>query len=74
MPFLLTLSSLFQTQNPKLLAGVGQGHLAQERSTDVAELEVLRQREAAERKTRALQRGHRCEVESSHAWVSILAL
>nr|XP_017524102.2 protein timeless homolog isoform X5 [Manis javanica] len=53
------ISLMFRDQNPKLLAGVGQGHLAQERSTDVAELEVLRQREAAERKTRALQRGHR---------------
>lgn len=33
--------------------------MAQERRTDVAELEVLRQREMAEKKTRALQRGNR---------------
>uniref|UniRef100_A0A8C0XAH1 Protein timeless n=1 Tax=Castor canadensis TaxID=51338 RepID=A0A8C0XAH1_CASCN len=45
--------------NPEQLAGVGQGHLAQERSMDVAELEMLRQREMAEKKTRALQRGNR---------------
>ncbi|KAK2492151.1 hypothetical protein MC885_010070 [Smutsia gigantea] len=53
------ISLMFRDQNPEQLAGVGQGRLAQERSTDVAELEALRQREAAERKTRALQRGHR---------------
>uniref|UniRef100_A0A8C9AUM7 Timeless circadian regulator n=1 Tax=Prolemur simus TaxID=1328070 RepID=A0A8C9AUM7_PROSS len=45
--------------NPEQLAGAGQGRLAQERSTDVAELEVLRQQEMAEKKTRALQRGNR---------------
>ena len=33
--------------------------MAQERSTDVAELEVLRQREMAEKRARALQRGNR---------------
>ncbi|XP_064140122.1 protein timeless homolog isoform X2 [Loxodonta africana] len=53
------ISLMFRDQNPEQLAGVGQGHLAQERSTDVAELEVLRQREMAEKKTRALQRGNR---------------
>ncbi|KAG8510249.1 Protein timeless [Galemys pyrenaicus] len=53
------ISLMFRDQNPEQLAGVGQGRLAQERSTDVAELEVLRQREMAERKTRALQRGNR---------------
>uniref|UniRef100_A0A452URM1 Timeless circadian regulator n=1 Tax=Ursus maritimus TaxID=29073 RepID=A0A452URM1_URSMA len=53
------VSLMFRDQNPEQLAGVGQGRLAQERSTDVAELEVLRQREMAEKKTRALQRGNR---------------
>ncbi|XP_047405854.1 protein timeless homolog [Sciurus carolinensis] len=53
------VSLMFRDQNPEQLAGVGQGHLTQERSTDVAELEVLRQREIAEKKTRALQRGNR---------------
>ncbi|XP_037370906.1 protein timeless homolog isoform X2 [Talpa occidentalis] len=53
------ISLMFRDQNPEQLAGVGQGRLAQERSADVAELEVLRQREMAERKTRALQRGNR---------------
>lgn len=55
----LTLPSLFQIQKPEQLAGVGQGRLAQERSTDLAELEVLRQREVAEKRARALQRGNR---------------
>ncbi|XP_037703014.1 protein timeless homolog isoform X2 [Choloepus didactylus] len=53
------ISLMFRDQNPEQLAGVGQGRLAQERSTDVAELEVLRQRELAEKKNRALQRGNR---------------
>lgn len=53
------VSLMFRDQNPEQLAGVGQGRLAQERSTDVAELEVLRQREMAEKRTRALQRGNR---------------
>ncbi|XP_006859499.1 PREDICTED: protein timeless homolog [Chrysochloris asiatica] len=53
------ISLMFRDQNPEQLAGVGQGHLAQERSTDVAELEVLRQREMAEKKTRTLQRSNR---------------
>ncbi|XP_012508215.1 PREDICTED: protein timeless homolog [Propithecus coquereli] len=53
------ISLMFRDQNPEQLAGVGQGRLAQERSTDVAELEVLRQREMAEKKTRALQRSNR---------------
>ncbi|EQB77782.1 protein timeless-like protein [Camelus ferus] len=53
------ISLMFRDQHPEQLAGVGQGRLAQERSTDVAELEVLRQREMAEKRTRALQRGNR---------------
>nr|XP_058163942.1 protein timeless homolog isoform X2 [Dasypus novemcinctus] len=53
------ISLMFRDQNPEQLAGVGQGRLAHERSTDVAELEALRQRELAEKKTRALQRGNR---------------
>ncbi|XP_029338684.1 protein timeless homolog isoform X3 [Mus caroli] len=53
------ISLMFRDQTPEQLAGVGQGRLAQERSTDVAELEVLRQREMAEKRARALQRGNR---------------
>ncbi|XP_072828720.1 protein timeless homolog isoform X1 [Vicugna pacos] len=53
------ISLMFRDQHPEQLAGVGQGRLAQERSTDVAELAVLRQREMAEKRTRALQRGNR---------------
>lgn len=60
-------SSLFLIQNPEQLAGVGQGRLAQERSTDMAELEVLRQREMAEKRTRALQRSNRWVAEHSAA-------
>lgn len=55
----LILPSSSQIQNPEQLARTGQGRLAQERSTDVAELEVLRQREMAEKRTRALQRSNR---------------
>ncbi|KAM6153293.1 protein timeless homolog isoform 2-T2 [Erethizon dorsatum] len=53
------ISLMFRDQNPEQLARVGQGRLAQERSTDVAELEMLRQREMAEKRARALQRGNR---------------
>nr|XP_015861383.1 protein timeless homolog [Peromyscus maniculatus bairdii]XP_042119249.1 protein timeless homolog [Peromyscus maniculatus bairdii] len=53
------VSLMFRDQNPEQLARTGQGRLAQERSTDVAELEVLRQREMAEKRTRALQRSNR---------------
>ncbi|XP_010642972.1 protein timeless homolog [Fukomys damarensis] len=53
------ISLMFRDQNPEQLGRVGQGRLAQERSTDVAELEMLRQREMAEKKARALQRGNR---------------
>ncbi|XP_013014899.2 protein timeless homolog [Cavia porcellus] len=53
------ISLMFRDQNPEQLARVGQGRLAQERSADVAELEMLRQREMAEKKARALQRGNR---------------
>ncbi|XP_051026494.1 protein timeless homolog [Acomys russatus] len=53
------VSLMFRDQNPEQLAGVGQGRSAQERSTDVAELEVLRQREMAEKRTRVFQRGNR---------------
>ncbi|XP_004861350.1 protein timeless homolog [Heterocephalus glaber] len=53
------ISLMFRDQNSEQLARVGQGRLAQERSTDVAELEMLRQQEMAEKKARALQRGNR---------------
>ncbi|CAH6778542.1 Timeless [Phodopus roborovskii] len=53
------VSLMFRDQKPEQLAGVGQGRLAQERSADVAELAVLRQREMAEKRSRTLQRGNR---------------
>lgn len=53
------ISLMFRDQNPEQLARVGQGRLAQEWNADVAELELLRQREMAEKKARALQRGNR---------------
>ncbi|XP_023563143.1 protein timeless homolog isoform X2 [Octodon degus] len=53
------ISLMFRDQTPEQLARVGQGRLAQERNADVAELELLRQREMAEKKARALQRGNR---------------
>ncbi|XP_066225884.1 protein timeless homolog isoform X2 [Saccopteryx leptura] len=53
------ISLMFRDQNPEQLAGVGQGRLAQEQSRDVAELAALRQREMAEKRARALQRGNR---------------
>uniref|UniRef100_A0A8C3VYZ2 Timeless circadian regulator n=1 Tax=Catagonus wagneri TaxID=51154 RepID=A0A8C3VYZ2_9CETA len=53
------ISLMFRDQNPEQLAGLGQGRLTQERRADMAELEALRQREMAEKKTRAFQRGNR---------------
>ncbi|XP_061471174.1 protein timeless homolog isoform X2 [Rhineura floridana] len=53
------ISLMFQNQNPEQLAATGQARLAKERGTDMAELEALRQKELAEKKSRILQRSSR---------------
>ncbi|XP_068777323.1 protein timeless homolog isoform X3 [Struthio camelus] len=53
------ISLMFRDQNPEQLAAVGQGRSAAERGEDTEELETLRQRELAERRSRALQRPSR---------------
>ncbi|XP_070596659.1 protein timeless homolog [Erythrolamprus reginae] len=53
------ISLMFRDQNPELLAATGQTRSAKEQSVDVAELEVLRQKEQAEKKTRVFQRSSR---------------
>ncbi|KAJ6658106.1 hypothetical protein lerEdw1_001582 [Lerista edwardsae] len=53
------ISLMFRDQNPEQLAATGQARSAKERGTDVTELEALRQRELAEKKSRGLQRSSR---------------
>ncbi|XP_075757982.1 protein timeless homolog isoform X2 [Pelodiscus sinensis] len=53
------VSLMFRDQDPEQLAAVGQSRLAKEQAADMRELELLRQREMAERKSRVLQRGSR---------------
>uniref|UniRef100_K7E5S0 Timeless N-terminal domain-containing protein n=1 Tax=Monodelphis domestica TaxID=13616 RepID=K7E5S0_MONDO len=53
------VSLVFRDQNPEQLAAAGQARSAREQGADTAELEVLRQRETAEKKSRALQRSSR---------------
>ncbi|XP_026573204.1 protein timeless homolog [Pseudonaja textilis] len=53
------ISLMFRDQNPELLAATGQTRSAKEQSMDVAELEVLRQKEQAEKKNRVFQRSSR---------------
>ncbi|XP_036615919.1 protein timeless homolog [Trichosurus vulpecula] len=53
------VSLMFRDQNPEQLAVAGQARSAREQGADVAELEILRQRETAEKKSRALQRSSR---------------
>ncbi|XP_054833022.1 protein timeless homolog isoform X2 [Eublepharis macularius] len=53
------ISLMFRDQNPEQLAATGQTRSARERGTDMAELEVLRQKELAEKKSRILQRSSR---------------
>ncbi|NWJ00086.1 TIM protein, partial [Crypturellus undulatus] len=50
------ISLMFRDQDPEELAAVGQGRAGAERGQDAQELDALRQRELAERKSRALQR------------------
>uniref|UniRef100_A0A670HYE6 Timeless circadian regulator n=1 Tax=Podarcis muralis TaxID=64176 RepID=A0A670HYE6_PODMU len=53
------ISLMFRDQNPEQLAATGQARSAKEQSADAAELEHLRQKELAERKSRVLQRSSR---------------
>uniref|UniRef100_A0A8C3SK14 Timeless N-terminal domain-containing protein n=1 Tax=Chelydra serpentina TaxID=8475 RepID=A0A8C3SK14_CHESE len=52
-------TSLLSQQDPEQLAATGQTRPVKEQATDVRDLELLRQRELAERKSRAFQRGSR---------------
>nr|XP_056709954.1 protein timeless homolog [Euleptes europaea] len=53
------ISLMFRDQNPEQLAATGQTRSAKEHGADMAELELLRQKELAERKGRILQRSSR---------------
>ncbi|XP_060128020.1 protein timeless homolog [Zootoca vivipara] len=53
------ISLMFRDQNPVQLAATGQARSAKEQGADTAELEHLRQKELAERKSRVLQRSSR---------------
>ncbi|XP_044277891.1 protein timeless homolog isoform X2 [Varanus komodoensis] len=53
------ISLMFRDQKPEQLAATGQGCSAKDRVADVAELEVLRQKELAEKKNRVFQRSSR---------------
>ncbi|XP_068935540.1 protein timeless homolog isoform X2 [Petaurus breviceps papuanus] len=53
------VSLMFRDQNPEQLATAGQARSAHEQGADKAELEILRQRETAEKKNRVLQRSSR---------------
>ncbi|XP_053230673.1 protein timeless homolog isoform X2 [Podarcis raffonei] len=53
------ISLMFRDQNPEQLAATGQARSAKEQSADAAELEHLRQKELAEKRSRVLQRSSR---------------
>ncbi|KAJ7317842.1 hypothetical protein JRQ81_004004, partial [Phrynocephalus forsythii] len=53
------ISLMFRDQKPEQLAATGQARSAKERDNDVIELEALRQKELAEKKSRVLQRSSR---------------
>ncbi|XP_073519784.1 protein timeless homolog isoform X2 [Phyllobates terribilis] len=59
MHVLETVSLMFRDQNSEQLAATGQGRFSAERATDLKDLEILRQREMAEKKSRIFQRGTR---------------
>uniref|UniRef100_A0A8C9V5N2 Timeless circadian clock n=1 Tax=Scleropages formosus TaxID=113540 RepID=A0A8C9V5N2_SCLFO len=59
MHVLEIISLMFREQTPELLVSAGQARSAQEKQKDIQELEALRQKEQAERRTRTLQRGAR---------------
>lgn len=59
MHVLEVISLMFRDQTPELLVSAGQARSAQEKQRDAQELEVLRQKEQAEKRSRVLQRGTR---------------
>ncbi|XP_044143469.1 protein timeless homolog isoform X1 [Bufo gargarizans] len=59
MHVLETVSLMFRDQNAEQLAATGQGRFSAERVTDLKDLEILRQKEMAEKKSRVFQRGTR---------------
>ncbi|CAI9538196.1 unnamed protein product [Staurois parvus] len=59
MHVLETVSLMFRDQNAEHLASTGQARSSVERVTDMKELEILRQREMADKKSRVFQRGTR---------------
>uniref|UniRef100_A0A8C7CSX4 Timeless circadian clock n=1 Tax=Oncorhynchus kisutch TaxID=8019 RepID=A0A8C7CSX4_ONCKI len=59
MHVLEVISLMFRDQTPELLVSAGQARSAQEKQRDAQELEALRQKEQAEKRSRTLQRGTR---------------
>ncbi|KAM4699494.1 protein timeless homolog isoform 2-T2 [Discoglossus pictus] len=59
MHVLEVVSLMFRDQNAEHLAATGQARNTTERATDVKDLDILRQRELAEKKSRVFQRGTR---------------
>ncbi|KAM4796026.1 protein timeless homolog [Rhinophrynus dorsalis] len=59
MHVLETVSLMFRDQTAENLAATGQARSSMERAADVQHLEILRQREIAEKKSRVFQRGTR---------------
>ncbi|KAM9444217.1 protein timeless homolog [Clarias gariepinus] len=59
MHVLEIISLMFRDQTPELLVSAGQSRSTQEKQKDTKELETLRQKELAEKRTRTLQRGTR---------------
>ncbi|KAK3512612.1 hypothetical protein QTP70_018623 [Hemibagrus guttatus] len=59
MHVLEIISLMFRDQTPELLVSAGQSRSIQEKQKDIQELEALRQKEMAEKRSRTLQRGTR---------------
>ncbi|XP_038867772.1 protein timeless homolog [Salvelinus namaycush] len=59
MHVLEVISLMFRDQTPELLVSAGQARSSQEKQRDAQELEALRQKEQAEKRSRTLQRGTR---------------
>ncbi|XP_062255221.1 protein timeless homolog isoform X1 [Platichthys flesus] len=59
MHVLEIISLMFRDQTPEALVSAGHARSTEEKQRDVQELEVLRQKELAEKRSRTLQRGTR---------------
>ncbi|XP_077430507.1 protein timeless homolog isoform X2 [Vanacampus margaritifer] len=59
MHVLEIISLMFRDQTPDALVSAGHARSAEEKQRDTSELEVLRQKEQAEKRSRTLQRGTR---------------